>query len=220
GFDIIAYFRMPNLTPNVEGFVALWANRQRGQGATTVVIKSAVQTKFYTEFLTRLAKEPFAVLTNNSTDVGAFKKTSRKDVMSAPMVQDIQQLYKLHMYREQKFGLTPAKPRFLAAMGQEVDYYAHATAVEIRRQVETGYFIHAGNDVYIPTIVGAFMMTWKQLPPIKNMLASARNRRAQQALAEAEATPLRVESRGCTFVDRCDDWPAPGRREAVSSAVG
>jgi hypothetical protein len=193
GFELIAYFTQPGMVGNVTPYVALWTNRGAGQSACATVIYThapnlPVQTKRYLEFSTKMA-EGMAVMTNNATSLGSFKKVRTSDSLYAAQVQDAQQLYRLHLYRESVLT-QPGAPRFLPAPGHELESFREGSEYVIRRQVGTGYYLDAGDGVYRMTFRGAFAMTWALLPPFKGLRAARERERVRKQLRESEQRPL------------------------------
>ena len=192
-FEQIATFTVDQATPNVTSHVALWMNRAAGQSAIANVMVSKNgdkpdQVKRYVEFLTRV-QDGVSVTTNNSAELGAFKKTAHADSLSAQHVPDVTHLYRLHLWREgQIAGLTA--PRALPAAGSEMPWFADLFEESIKRQLDTGYLMFAGDGVYLPTIAGAYMMTWGQLPPMNMIRRGREDKRAEAQIRQASAIPF------------------------------
>ena len=194
GFNIASYVYIPDQVPNATAYVALWVNHPAGQMATAVVIYPTPQAaaggttaKIYVEYLTKLA-EGLAILTNNSNDLGAFKKTAAKDTLRAVKVQDPAMLYGLHLHREARLARPEAK-RYLPAPGHEAAAFVEAVAWDTRKQLETGYFHEAEPDLLRPTLRGALFMTWGELPPFKKIRLARSDREAGRQLREAMQGP-------------------------------
>src|SRR5439155_9841909 len=148
-----------------------------------------VKIKKYLEFSTKMA-DGMAIMTNNSTTVGSFKKTPTADSLYAGMVQEPARLYRLHVYRESILTKRGAA-RFMPAAGEELNMFAEGYEYSIRRQVGTGYFRDdGGSGVYCPSLRGAFAMTWAQLPPMNAMRAAKEKSRAEDQLQAVAAAPL------------------------------
>jgi hypothetical protein len=192
-FEQIATFTVDQATPNVTSHVALWMNRTAGQAAIANVMVSKNgdkpdQVKRYVEFLTRV-QDGVSITTNNSAELGAFKKTAQADALSAQHVPDVTHLYRLHLWRAgQIAGLTA--PRALPAAGNEMPWFADLFEESIKRQLDTGYLMFAGDGVYLPTIQGAYMMTWGQLPPMNSIRRSREDKRAETQIRQAASIPF------------------------------
>jgi hypothetical protein len=134
--------------------------------------------KLYCEFLT-VYDDASSVLTNNSVDVGVFKPFKTKDVAVAPWLADVRDLYRLHLYRESQFR-PPAAVRYVPPLDRSLAMVGEGTAKDMLRQVEAGYFAPTGAPgKYRPTFAGAYRMTWKELPPVKQLRRAAAHRKAR-----------------------------------------
>ena len=194
-FEQAAVFTVEQATPNVTSHVALWINRACGQAAAATVMISANgdkpnQVKRYVEFLTRV-QDGVSVTTNNSGDLGAFKKTNKSDTLSARHLHDVSHLYRLHIWREGQIGGMTA-PRELPAPGTELAWFADMFEESIKRQLQTGYLEPMSGDpsIFVPSVQGAYMMTWAELPPMKGMRRSAEDKRAEGQIRQASMVPF------------------------------
>jgi len=192
-FEQVAIFTVDQATPNVTSHVALWINRAAGQAAAANVMINRNgdrpnQIKRYVEFLTR-AQDGVCVTTNNSKELGAFKKTAASDTLSAQHVTDIAHLYRLHLWRETQIAGASAT-RVLPAPGNEMTWFADLFEESIKRQLDTGYLMFAGDGIYLPTIHGAYRMTWAELPPLKSIRRAAEDKRAEAQAQRASSVPF------------------------------
>jgi hypothetical protein len=192
-FEQTAIFTVEGATPHVTSHVALWINRAAGQAAAVSVMINRNgdrpnQVKPYVEFLTRV-QDGVSVTTNNSKDLGAFKKTKLSDTLSAQHVRDVSHLYRLHLWREGQIA-GPTAARVLPAAGTEMAWFADMFEESIKRQLDTGYLLFAGDGIYLPTMQGAYMMTWGQLPPMNSIRRSTEDRRAEAQVQKASAVPF------------------------------
>ena len=202
GFERVACFTMDGTTPNVNPHVTLWINRASGQMAAGNVLiatqgdKPPKITK-YVEFVSKLADGP-SVTTNNSPQLGAFKKIPTLDSLSAARLHEPAHVHRLHLWRQGNL-LDPRARRYLPEQGKELAAFADLYAESIHRQVGAGYLEQLPNDraLYRPTLAGAYLMTWAQLPPLKNMKRTAEDKRAEDQIRHAAAAttpraPLRT----------------------------
>jgi hypothetical protein len=193
-FERTDVFTVEQATPGVTSHVALWINRTAGQAAAvTVMIASKGekpnQVKRYVEFLTRV-EDGVSVTTNNSADLGAFKTTAASDTLSAQRLQDVANLYRLHVWREAQLAGSAA-PRVLPSRGHELAWFAEMLEESIQRQLGTGYLQLAPGEekIYVPTMHGAYLMTWSELPPMKGMRRSREDKRANDQIRQAARVP-------------------------------
>jgi hypothetical protein len=186
GFRLITYLCIPNQMPGATAFVALWDNASRGHIAMAAVLyASNAQTtsvRCHTEFMTKLLGG-LEILTSNTKNVGVFKRYPQKDVLSVRGEMDLTVLYNIHLVRDAKLA-NPREPRYLPAEGEEIQSLQEGMQYDMQRQAELGYFYDAGDGFYRPTLIGAFAMTWKELPPMKQIRRWRMDRRARAALAE------------------------------------
>jgi hypothetical protein len=193
GFNIASYVYIPDQVPNVTAYIALWVNPFAGQMATAVVVypsaapSAGPRAKIYVEFLTKLA-DGMAILTNNSGDLGAFKKSAQKDTLRAARVQDPGMLYHIHRNREARLANSGAR-RYLPEPGREAVAFVEAVAWDTRKQLTTGYFYEAEPDVLRPTLLGALLMTWGELPPFKQIRLARSDREAEREMRQAMEGP-------------------------------
>ena len=195
GFEKSVCFIMDNSVPGVTPHVQMWMNHKTGQCATANVIISKSggkppTIKKHVEFLTKIAGG-MAIMTNNSHELGAFKKTNASDTLSATRLADITHLYRLHTWRDAKLAGESA-PRFLPNPGSEMQWFGDANQESIERQVATGYLQQDASDpsIYTPTVTGAYMMTWSQQWPMKSMRRSSEDKRAESQIREAIAAKI------------------------------
>jgi len=193
-FEQVAIFTVDQATPNVTSHVALWINRAAGQAAMANVMINRNgdrpnQVKRYVEFLTRV-QEGVSVTTNNSKELGAFKKTDASDTLSAQYVADVAHLYRLHLWRDHEIAGPPSRARLLPAPGNEVAWFADLFEESIKRQLNTGYLMFAGDGIYLPTTRGAYLMTWAELPPLKFLRRSSEDKRAEAQANRASSVPF------------------------------
>jgi hypothetical protein len=175
GFRVAAHVHIADMMRGQQSTVTLWLHDAAGQQATAVVMGNG---KRYCEFMTKFSRGP-AVLTNNSNDLGGFKRVRTKDTAAAPWLDDLADLYRLHLYREILF--TPTDPtRYLPAKGHELASFMDGLEFDLERQVHAGYFRRGRTpNEYRPSLVGAFMMTWKELPPMKQIRRPRVHRRVR-----------------------------------------
>jgi hypothetical protein len=218
-FEPVACFVMAESLANITPYVQLWVNRRSGQLATAnlVIAKNSGDrpptVKSHLEFLTKLSTGP-AIATNNSETLGAFKKTSASDTVSASRLKDPAQLHRLHVWRESQLAASSAE-RFIPAAGEELEWFADVYEESIVRQVATGYVqVEAGDPtVYHPTFHGAYMMTWAQMWPMKGLRRSAEDRRAEAMVRQCAAAGAGVAP-GSVRITQTRTDRGPGRKAA------
>src|SRR5262249_28506390 len=154
--------------------------------------QAIVPTQRYVEFMTKLS-DGLAILTNNCNGLTSFKAVADKDALYAPRMRDIKSLYRLHLCRERRLSRASV-PRCMPSEGRELDFLAEGMAFDIERQARVGYLYRVGDtERYRMTIRGAYLMTWGELPIIKQIRKWRSRQRAlreeQMALAEPTTSP-------------------------------
>jgi hypothetical protein len=194
GFTVANYLRIRDQVSNATAYIAKWICRPAGQAATAVVIvaqpKNGPQriTK-YVEFTTELP-DGREICTNNCGAPGALATPPENDTLYASGVASLQDLYCLHQSREARLFPT-TETRFLPNDGEEmITTFAEGLEAVYRWQVRVGFMREtAAPGVYRYTLSGAFKGTWRQLPPLKQILAWRMQRRVKAELREAEVRP-------------------------------
>jgi hypothetical protein len=189
GFSIVAYVLVPDQVPNVVAHLALWINSQFGQAALVSVFSAAVAPKSYVEFMTKLSNG-IAILTNNSHTLGCFRPVAERDCVQVPWITDVVKLYRLHLSREASLAATETA-RFLPPDNRSFEYLSDAVEFDIQREAKLGRLYRENNsDLYRATLSGAYMMTWGQLPVIKQIRSWRVRLRAIAQLQAAETHPI------------------------------
>jgi hypothetical protein len=191
GFRVAAYASVTGMVPNGLTYFALWLNEPAGQWAMATWLNPG--SKRYVEFMTVFG-DASSVLTNNSGELSVFKSHPSKDTVTAPWLADPRELYRLHCYRE-----TLARPRdstrYVAAEGEALGMTLDGVGRELALQERLGYFEKTEQpSIYRMTVMGAFLMTWKELFPAKPMrkwLAEQRVRGQERAARSANVCPPR-----------------------------
>jgi hypothetical protein len=145
--------------------------------------------KTHLEFVTKITGAGgHAIVTNNAEDLGAFATTTFSDTLSARRLKDPSQLYRLHAWRESQQADAMAE-RFVPAPRDELSWFADVYEESIVRQVATGYVTKDPRDVtvFVPTLMGAYRMTWAQQWPFKEMRRSIEDRRAEEMMRRCAA---------------------------------
>ena len=157
---------------HLESYVSLWVNQKlqdtaqiitvvvRPAGGTTKVVNS---TLFRTEFT-----DETSIITTNSGSGGVFPRDPNVAGISSPALQDIGELYRLHRARVayHRGSRKPTIPVFKDATASLQNEH-HKT---FERLITARYYDYdPASDEYIPTMRGAFLMTYKMLTPFKQI---------------------------------------------------
>jgi hypothetical protein len=118
------------------------------------------------------------VVTTNSTVASVFSRPRTTFACQLPQWTDLPTLYRAHQaHLTLRSG--GAEPIPTEVSGSYVEHYETRT---LEKQCELGVHRRAG-EKYRPTLRGAFLMTWRLLPPLKQLRASANQRIARRLLA-------------------------------------
>jgi hypothetical protein len=194
GFENRATLLLPSATPNVISLLRVFVNRTEKVSAMAnsmiATIKSdagdQVRHRPYVEFTTRY-HDGQVFNTLNSAAAGSFPPKPQTLTTRVPWVQDVTKLYKTHD------AITAAKSggarKFLrldeSFAGDEIAFLQACMKEELQHATQAAYVrLGPGNTCYVATLPGAYLMTWKELPPFKQLRAYFGRRRTQRLLDE------------------------------------
>ncbi|MDP6468155.1 MAG: hypothetical protein QF918_10470 [Pirellulaceae bacterium] len=190
GFEYIAGMRLPQMTDNVMAIMIMLVNRSAGDAAAAISIYAKsdevwdLQTS-YVEYSTSF-RSGVTVNTQNSTAISAFPPLAECKNYRFSSIRDARQLYQVH---ERLLSEQNASPK-LMRLDEEYDgdAVAFVRAVLHREMVgaaSDGYlYLTADSKYFRATLKGAYLMTWQELCPIKQIRRSSRDRQARQQLVE------------------------------------
>src|SRR2546423_5589071 len=160
---------------------------------------------------------------NNSVAVPILAPRSGHDVYRLPEVRDPIRLYHIfEILLRRRFGSSTLRQREIAA--DPARFLADVIDAEYHGQMEAGYYrFDEGSRRWRPTLRGACLMTWKMLPPFKQLIKAAVRRRARRILREIgmegrDARPVAA----ITTVTASSDGPAseaPPRDSPLEIAI-
>lgn len=189
GFQIVTGMFLPNQTQHVFAALVFVVNRQERVAAILVAIHahapgSTPVTQLYVEFNTRF-RDGRVVQTNNSPVLGAFPTPEHITNSLLPSVKNPRVLYRIHGAQARLHGGESVLRLDEDFAGDAVAYLQFAMMEELERACSAGYMrLDASAGVYRPTLKGAFLMTWREMWPIKAIRLAMRARREKQLLAE------------------------------------
>ena len=124
--------------------------------------------------------------TNNSSELGAFKKLPNEHTAKFWEIQDVRRLYQLHRWLLPRYSRN-SRPVLLLDrdFGGDAVSYISKIALEdsFTKQIPTGY-LRRCPEGFAPTIKGAMLMTWQELWPFKAIRRARCLRAANALLAE------------------------------------
>jgi hypothetical protein len=195
GFDELTLVHIPDATSHVTLYLMMLINRQRRDKAmvTAMIAKSdnLVRPVLYFEISTRF--ENGKVFDTHNCRELMYPPDLETVRTQVPQVNDVSQLYELHKYVMDKHGMVGGKVLF--EPGKALDYLARFTFIEtFENYARRGLmFYDSPSNCYIPTLKGAFLMTWALLPPIKAFRYAILWRRARRIMAEFEQSKRGIE---------------------------
>lgn len=197
--EVTAFFRENIAALTAEGFKHVGDMiRQRGMmttrvailqhadGATgTVVVVSSTQgnaspmVEFTAEFT---GGRVFDV--SNTGLPPSFAVRPGHETYRLPEVRDPLRLYRIfRVLLRRRFGAATLRQRDIAA--DPARFLADLYDTEHQWQVEAGYYrFDKGASRFRPTLKGAYLMSWKQMPPFGQLRKAAMRRRARAVLQE------------------------------------
>ena len=190
GFATVAHLSWENSAPNVFPIITLFMNRAAGvkaiAGVFYVVSAEGVKlTTRYVEFITRYGNGD-VLQTSNAKSPGVFQHGPEQKTLRLPEMQNPHALYAVHCRRmEQRRG---DAIEALPAPGTEIVRQQERMVEDYEEQVKFGrLYLDRSLGMYRPTWPGAYLMTWSQLPPMKDLRRAQERRKSQAALKELAA---------------------------------
>jgi hypothetical protein len=194
GFVNSGTLLVPSAVPSAISVLRIYINRASRVSAMANSVFTINKTKYgvhinrvqYVEFTTRYANgEVFNTL--NPKVGGLFPIPPRTLTVRVPWITDVGQLYEIHEAITAAKG--PAGPKVLrldAAYGGDIMAFVQGCACEELEQASAAGYLKllTSGSHYRPTIYGAYRMTWKQLSPIRQLLARLDRRRAESLFRE------------------------------------
>jgi len=192
GFKIDDMMYLPRQTDNVRVILQLFIHhkdRTAAMGVTMFTLVNGVWSvgNQYVEFTTR-HHNGFTVNTSNSSEIGAFPPSETTITSWLSCLDDIPQLYSAHcaisdLHVTHKSRVLRLESDF---NGDAALYIAACMKEEFQHAEEIGYLRLTSDTIaYRATFIGAYKMTWKQLPPFKGMIRTRMTRQALNRLANA-----------------------------------
>ena len=121
---------------------------------------------------------------NNSVSIPIFAPRPRHVVYRFPEVRDPLRLHKIfQVLLRRHFGSSTLRQRDIAS--DPPRFLADIMDAEHRAQTDAGYYrLDEAARRWRPTLRGAFVMTWRMLPPFKQIIRAGVRSRARRALRE------------------------------------
>jgi hypothetical protein len=178
---------------NVQAVLRVYVNRTTHEGLMAAAIfgmgeNGIVQHMQYSQFSTWYADGQM-FNTGNAGLVNSFPPRPNVSGLRVPWIREADRLYEIH----QKFTSLkgPAAPRELLLDskydGNVAAFVASTMREELEEACRAGYLrLVPLVGQYRATVKGAYMMTWKQLPPINKFVDARQRSRTKQLLSELD----------------------------------
>lgn len=194
GFDLVGYFGLFGYTTNVTIMLAYLVHRQNGDYALAVMIQNNAGTSTQMiEFATRFVGQG-SLTTGNSKVAGVYFRPRQKPVYHFPWINDPARLYQLHQQLIQRDK--PGMAKDYVKPGAEIERLCDGMRREMAEQLNPGILrLDKAGLWYRPTLKGAYLMSWKSLPPCKQIRLALRNssrRRIEKSLLSPMAAPVPI----------------------------
>jgi hypothetical protein len=187
GFRSLGTVRRYSPEYDSDSFVSVWVNASAKDAAQVIGVRTpsplgghkvATLVTFGTEFT-----DETQILTSNTKSAGVFPKHPLASPIRCPGVLDYPLLYRFHRARVQRDarGRTPTLERVTDPA--EVMRREHAETFDFLTRA--GYFVlNQADQCYEATLKGAYLMTYRLLPPFKQIQKLRRDRLADRTLRE------------------------------------
>ncbi len=185
GFTITGRYKMTGAISNTETMLTMLVNYQSGDKAMITAIWGQANGVWnlgthYTEFSTRF-EDGHCFDTMNSATLGSFQRGPKDIKTQVPDVKEAAELWSLHRFVMAKHG----------AQGRKLVYDIKDTLAYFRRiwregfeeQVKLGRFVSRG-QIFQPSLIGAYAMTWGMLWPMVSIRTSQMKSRAAAIVSE------------------------------------
>jgi len=210
GFTKVGDFFQTGFMRNMTTRVGLFEKISTRQQAIVVgMYMDTEPTKLISHYVEILAKyaDGRTLLVNNSPMIPAYAPVSGKTMEQFPGVSDPRRLARLH---------EKLLARDTGARLQEIDrgpdaaaFLTQALIKEMEQQIPLGYLRREG-DAYRPTVLGAALMTWTQLPPLSWIRRASIRRRAEALIRSLGVTEPDAARTNVPRLQTKIAWPAVG----------
>lgn len=197
GFEPVAYFCLPDVA-STNSINVLLINSATDEAAMVNCIYAGwpaapIKSKFV-EFATRF-RDGMSVQTSNTRDVDAFRHPPDDHTIHFSEVEDVAALYLRHQLICERLGTTRRELKLIDHTPEEVEQYLQTNVLKepLDYQVQEGLFRRV-DDEYRPTLIGAWLLTWQELWPLKALRRAASRRNAAMWFREIESDLDAAES--------------------------
>ena len=182
GFEFIGDMSLSDYMPNMTTFFALFIDGQSKRSAMAAVIKhGSGRIVAYYEFTAKYSNGR-VINVSNSPTMGSFRNPD-KSSYRYPKIRSARELNDIHRWITGHDRRAAGDP-VVYDKGRATEMLAEALKNELRLQEKFGYFSLSGEKGrFLFTWKGAFIMTERNVFPIKNILVSLDLAAAKKAIA-------------------------------------
>jgi hypothetical protein len=177
-----------------QSYVSMWANSATGDSTHIIIVHAKTPVGFSIKNTLVTYRREFTdgttIATANSLTPGIWPDDPLKDTVVCRGLNDLNRLYDFHIRRcaRDQNGRVAEVP----TEGEGASYLVDENRRTFQRLMPLGYYtFDARNNRYIPTLRGAFLMTWRLLWPLRGIRRRARIKRANAVLSQFALNDLR-----------------------------
>jgi hypothetical protein len=194
GFERRPTLLLPSTASNVVSLLRVFINRADKCSAMVNSMIWRMKTDAgeqvrhqpYVEFTTRY-QDGQVFNTHNSAAAGSFPPAPQARTTRVPWIQDVTKVYRVHdaITTAKSGGARKVLRLDESFAGNEIAFLQAAMKEELQNAAEAGYLrLRRDGTAYVTTVRGAYLMAWKELPPIKQCLAWRSRARTKRLLRE------------------------------------
>ena len=191
GFEISERFSMVGAASNVATLLTMFIDRKSGDKAMLTAMWGQANgvwklTTIYLEFSTRFRDGRCFDTMNSKQPTGTFVQGPQEVKTQVPQVKDARELYRVHLYIMRKNGATGgAAEKMTYPPGGAENYLKRIWRESHDEQVGFGRLnYNKTKELYTPTLPGAYLMTWRLLWPMSQIIRAKMNKKAAVIVAE------------------------------------
>lgn len=189
GFSLSAYLTVHDENPHTDVYGAIFINWHTGDLVITNYVTfhqmgrvfNITMAQFYTAF-----EDGSEIVTDNSPASVPFNRPAKQNFLQIPGLKDINYMYSIHRKRVETYR--PVSPVYLPESGKEIPYLNGLTYRGYQLYVSDGLMVKdSESKVYRYTWKGAFIATWSNLFPIKQIRRALNRQKVAEARQLLEA---------------------------------
>jgi len=165
GFSPIGCYRITQRWCVIYTIIHAKEDSGQAAGVSTVISNTSLRPGHWQIYFSTKVDRGIELLTTNWRHSGIFATVPQYRKIRV-RTDDIALLYQVHLHAERDL-INPDDVRWLPQTGELADEVLAEMKAECESQAQAGYMKWKPGDVYQPTWLGALMMTWALLPPLR-----------------------------------------------------